>query len=122
MLDFAHGAVVRGEALDLLRALPDASVDLCYVDPPFNTGRPRQGLRLRTVRDDAPEGGDRTGFGGRRYATTRQQGERYEDSFADYLGWLRPRIEETRRVLRPHGSLYLHVDPRESHYCKVLLD
>jgi site-specific DNA-methyltransferase (adenine-specific) len=122
MLDFAHGAVVRGEALDLLRALPDASVDLCYVDPPFNTGKPRQGLRLRTVRDDAPGGGDRTGFGGRRYTTTQQPGERYEDSFADYLGWLRPRVEETRRVLTPHASFYLHVDPRESHYCKVLLD
>src|SRR5258706_1003213 len=63
MLDFGSGAVVHAEALDLLGALPDGSVDLCYVDPPFNTGRPRRGLRLHTVHDEG--GGDRTGFGGR---------------------------------------------------------
>ena len=119
MLDFGDGAVVQAEALDLLGRLPDSSVDLCYVDPPFNTGTTRQGLRLRTVRDAA---GDRTGFAGRRYATTAQAGEQYADSYDDYLGWLRPRLTETRRVLAPHGTFYFHIDPRESHYCKVLLD
>jgi len=119
MLDFGDGAVVQAEALDLLGRLPDSSVDLCYVDPPFNTGTTRQGLRMRTVRDAA---GDRTGFAGRRYATTAQAGEQYADSYDDYLGWLRPRLTETRRVLAPHGTFYFHIDPRESHYCKVLLD
>jgi DNA modification methylase len=120
MLDVAAGAVVHGEALAVLRALPAASVDLCYVDPPFNTGSVRRGQRLSVARDSAA--GDRTGFAGRRYATRREPRESYADSFDDYLGWLRPRLEETRRVLAAHGSLYLHVDPRESHYCKVLLD
>jgi site-specific DNA-methyltransferase (adenine-specific) len=119
MLDFAAGAVVHREALDLLAGVPDGGVDLVYVDPPFNTGRQRQGRRLRTVRD---EQGDRTGFGGRRYATTSEAREAYADAFDDYLGWLRPRLVETRRVLARHGSLYFHIDPRESHYCKLLLD
>jgi site-specific DNA-methyltransferase (adenine-specific) len=120
VLDIATGAVIHGEDLEVLRALPDGGVDLVYVDPPFNTGRQRRGLRLTTVQDAA--GGDRIGFGGRRYATTAQPGETYEDAFDDYLGWLRPRLVETRRVLAQHGTLYFHIDPRESHYCKVLLD
>lgn len=119
MLDIASGAVVHNEALATLRALPAGSVDMVYVDPPFNTGRPRRGERIRVVRD---EEGDRAGFAGRRYATTRLPSETYDDAFDDYLGWLRPRLEETRRVLAAHGSLYFHIDPRESHYCKVLLD
>ena len=115
----ADNAVVHAEALDLLRALPDGSVDLVYADPPFNTGTTRRGLRLRTVPDAE---GDRTGFAGRRYATTAEPRESYADAFDDYIAWLRPHVEETRRVLAAHGSFYLHVDPRESHYCKVLLD
>ena len=120
MLDIATGAVVHGEAIRVLRSLPDASVDMAYVDPPFNTGRTRRGERLTVTRNDGD--GDRTGFAGRRYTTSRIQGESYADDFDDYLGWLRPHLEETRRVLAPHGSLYFHIDPRESHYCKVLLD
>jgi site-specific DNA-methyltransferase (adenine-specific) len=122
MLDIATGAVVHGDAIDALRALPAASVDLVYVDPPFNTGRARRAQRITVVRDDSG-GGDRTGFAGHRYATRRgAAGDAYEDAFDDYLGWLRPHLEETRRVLAPRGSLYFHIDPRESHYCKVLLD
>ncbi len=120
MLDFATGAVVQAEALDLLRSLPDGSVDLVYVDPPFNTGSTRRGLRLRTTRDDG--GGDLTGFAGHRYATTADRRESYADAFDDYLGWLRPHLVETRRVMAEHASFYFHIDPRESHYCKVLLD
>lgn len=119
MLDIASGAVVHNEALATLQALPTGCVDMVYVDPPFNTGRARRGERISVVRD---EDGDRAGFAGRRYATTRTPSETYDDAFDDYLGWLRPRLEETRRVLAAHGSLYFHIDPRESHYCKVLLD
>jgi len=121
MPDAAAGTVVHGEALAVLRELPAASVDLVYVDPPFNTGSTRRGQRLTVVRDPE-DGGDRTGFAGRRYATTREAREAYDDSFDDYLGWLRPRLVETRRVMAPHATLYFHIDPRESHYCKVLLD
>jgi site-specific DNA-methyltransferase (adenine-specific) len=112
--------VILGDCLDALRAMPDGSADLVYVDPPFNTGRTQRRERLRTVKDDA---GDRNGFAGRRYKTERLgRDEGYADAFDDYLGFLEPRLREARRVLAPRGSLYFHIDYREVHYCKVLLD
>jgi site-specific DNA-methyltransferase (adenine-specific) len=115
----AAATIVHGEALDVLRSLPDGCAGLVYVDPPFNTGGTRRGVRTRTTMDAAAS---RRGFAGRHYREERQPGARYGDSFDDYIGWLRPRLEETRRILASHGSLYFHIDPRESHYCKVLLD
>lgn len=108
-----------GDNLTVLQGLPDGCVDLIYVDPPFNTGRDRAYTRLRTVRD---EDGDRTGFGGRRYATERRETRAYADQFEDYLAWLEPRLVEAWRVLAADGTFYLHSDPREVHYVKVLLD
>jgi site-specific DNA-methyltransferase (adenine-specific) len=108
--------------LEVLRQLPSESVDLVYIDPPFNTGGTQARTRIRTVRD---EDGDRTGFKGNRYRTQKLGTQSYGDSFGGpeaYTGFLLPRFSEARRVLRPHGSLYLHVDYREAHYCKVLLD
>ena len=105
--------------LDFLRNVEDGSVNLIYIDPPFNTGVTQSMTSLKTVRDDE---GDRTGFGGNRYRTERGESKSYLDSFDDYLGFLAPRVEEAKRVLAPNGSLFLHVDQRESHYCKVLLD
>lgn len=115
------GTVTRAENLRFLKTLPEASVDLIYIDPPFNTGRVQHRRRMKAVRDDA---GDRTGFGGVRYRTERitNQLAAYADSFDDFLGFLEPRLREAHRVLKPHGSLLFHIDPRESHYCKVLLD
>ena len=104
---------------EFLRDLPDGAVNLVYIDPPFNTGTRQSITRIKTVRDDD---GDRTGFGGNRYRTERQGKNSYLDAFDDYLGFLAPRIEEARRVLADNGSLFLHVDQHESHYCKVLLD
>ncbi|MCA1824883.1 MAG: site-specific DNA-methyltransferase [Frankia sp.] len=114
-----NGTIVHGEALSVLRGLPDAVAGLVYADPPFNTGRRRAGIRTRVETDGD---GSRRGFAGRRYRSTVERTEGYDDSFDDYLAWLRPRLVESRRILAAHGSLYLHVDPRESHYCKVLLD
>ena len=111
--------ILHGEALEELRRLPDGCAGLVYVYPPFNTGELRVQPRIRVMAD--PEG-ERGGFAGRRYRVQRTPGDSFEDSFDDYLAWLRPRLEETRRILAPHGTLYLHIDPRESHYCKVLLD
>src|ERR1019366_9216512 len=90
-----------------------------YIDPPFNTGRMQQRTRLMTRRD---AGGDRTGFGGRRYSTTALGSERFADAFDDYLGFLEPRRLEAKRLLRTAGSLFVHLDAREVHYVKVLLD
>lgn len=117
--DTSAATVVHGEALDVLRSLPDGCAGLVYVDPPFNTGSARTGLRTSATEDASAS---RLGFAGRHYRVEQQSGARYDDSFDDYIAWLRPRIQETRRILAPHGTLYFHIDPRESHYCKVLLD
>ncbi|MGZ8649207.1 MAG: DNA-methyltransferase, partial [Solirubrobacteraceae bacterium] len=88
--------------------------------PPFNTGRTQ--TRRSLVTTGAPEGGDRTGFGGRRYTTKLLAESSYKDDFDDYLGFLAPRLEEIRRILNPTGTLYLHLDYREAHYVKLMLD
>lgn len=111
--------VILADNLDVLRRLPDESVDLVYIDPPFNTGKRQSRSQLKTVRDEA---GDRTGFGGNRYRTLKLGARSFADDFDDYLGFLEPRIVETRRVLRRTGSLYFHINYREVHYCKVLID
>ena len=113
------GRIVLADNLDHLRTVADGVAGLVYIDPPFNTGRRQERRRLRTVRD---ERGDRTGFGGRRYRTVELERSGYDDAFDDYQAFLRPRLEEARRILAPDGSFFLHVDPREVHYCKVALD
>lgn len=108
-----------GDNLPWLRSLPAESVDLIYIDPPFNTGKTQQRSQLRTVRS---EEGNRIGFQGQRYETQTLGKKSYSDSFDDFLGFLEPRLQEARRVLKEHGSLYFHIDYREAHYCKILLD
>ena len=112
--------VIFDDNLIALSKIPDQSVNLIYVDPPFNTGKRQQRTSIRTVQD--ADGGDRTGFKGKRYRTIELGTTGYEDDFSDYLGFLEPRFIEAKRVLTPDGSLFLHIDYREVHYCKVLLD
>ena len=112
--------VIFADNLDVLTSLPDGGVDLIYVDPPFNTGRTQSRRSIRTVRDEV--GGDRVGFQGNRYRTVEVGSTAFADSFDDYLSFLEPRFREARRVLKSNGSFFLHVDYREVHYCKVLLD
>jgi len=111
--------VHHGDNLAILPGIPDSSVHLIYIDPPFNTGKTQARTRLRTVRD--PDG-DRTGFQGRRYRTIKLGSKAYDDVFDDYLGFLEPRLTEARRLLAPDGSLFVHLDCREVHYVKILLD
>ena len=111
--------IVLGDCLEVLGGLKDGCARLVYLDPPFNTGKVQERTRLRTVRDAA---GDRTGFTGERYRTEVLGSSAWNDAYDDYLGFLAPRLEQARRVLTPDGSLFFHIDPRESHYCKVLLD
>ncbi len=115
----AADAILLGDNLDVLPGFADETFQLAYLDPPFNTGKPqtRQTLEIR-----ADQNGDRNGFGGRRYATRLLAESSYLDSFDDYLGFLAPRLEEVHRVLDPTGTLYFHIDYREAHYCKLLLD
>lgn len=108
-----------GNNLDVLRAFPAASFDLIYIDPPFNTGKTQSRTQVQTVRD---EEGDRVGFKGQRYRTVRIGTKAYADSFCDYMAFLEPRLEEARRLLVADGSFFFHIDFREVHYAKVLLD
>lgn len=105
--------------LDILNALPDASVQLIYIDPPFNTGHKQSRQQLRTIESKK---GDRTGFKGKRYATEVLGEQGYQDKFDDFLAFIEPRLRESHRLLSPNGSIYFHIDYREVHYCKILLD
>jgi site-specific DNA-methyltransferase (adenine-specific) len=110
---------IHGDNAGVLARLPEGSFDLAYVDPPFNTGRAQT---RRTVSVAADPSAERHGFAGRRYRSTLLSRLSYEDTFADYLGFLEPRLVRIRDLLAPHGTLYFHIDYREAHYCKLLLD
>ncbi|MDR2113853.1 MAG: site-specific DNA-methyltransferase [Bifidobacteriaceae bacterium] len=111
--------VVEAENLTALQALPPESFRLIYIDPPFNTGRVQKRQSIRTVRSEA---GSRLGFQGHSYATVKGTVTAYDDVFADYWAFLEPRLEAAWELLTPDGTLYLHLDYREVHYAKVLLD
>jgi site-specific DNA-methyltransferase (adenine-specific) len=136
--------IIFGDNLPILRTFPDESVDLIYIDPPFNTGKDRTLKRIKTVQD---KDGDRVGFQGNTYRTVELESKSYQDSFDfdtngsvskemrqayDALApqssvyflevFLRPRLLEAKRILNPDGCLYFHIDYREVHYCKILLD
>jgi site-specific DNA-methyltransferase (adenine-specific) len=118
-MDSKHSAVYFGDNLPILRTIPDSSIQLIYIDPPFNTGREQQRSRFTTKRSDQ---GDRIGFKGERYETVKSTVLSYDDQFANYWEFLEPRLKEAFRVLTKTGALYLHLDYREAHYAKVLLD
>jgi site-specific DNA-methyltransferase (adenine-specific) len=119
MIDLTRNTVHLADNLRALREIPDGSVPLIYIDPPFNTGKTQSRTQIAVERDAE---GDRTGFGGERYRTREVLSRAWEDEFDDYLGFLEPRLMEAHRVLAPDGSLYFHIDYREVHYVKVLLD
>lgn len=108
-----------GDNLPILRAAQSGSVDFVYMDPPFNTGKPQAGGRMRFTQD---AGASRKGFGGKAYAAEKLETFRYVDKFTDYLGFIQPRIFESWRLLKPTGSMFVHLDFREVHYVKVLMD
>lgn len=111
--------VIQGDNLAVLQSIPDASIQLIYVDPPFNTGRVQSRGSSTTTRTET---GNRIGFKGQRYEIVKETVLSYDDEFKDYWSFLEPRLEEAWRILNETGTLYLHLDYRESHYAKVLLD
>jgi site-specific DNA-methyltransferase (adenine-specific) len=113
------GEIILGENLAVLPSLEDGAFQLIYIDPPFNTGREQTRKTVQTVPD---EDGDRTGFNGRRYKTRLLAESSYLDDFEDYLAFLEPRLREAHRLLAASGTFYFHIDYREAHYCKLLLD
>lgn len=111
--------IVLDDNLRAMAGLADGCANLVYMDPPFNTGHRQGRTRIKTVRD---ADGDRTGFGGHRYRSLTVGRLAFADTFDDFLGFLAPRLEEARRLLAANGSLFVHLDPHESHYVKVFLD
>jgi len=99
--------------------MPSEIFTLCYMDPPFNTGRTQE---RTTSSISASQGTGRQGFGGRTYDFTLESVTSYDDSFTDYWGFLAPRLMEAWRLLSPEGTLYVHLDWREVHYAKVAMD
>jgi site-specific DNA-methyltransferase (adenine-specific) len=115
----AESLVVKGNNLDFIRTLPTGSFRLIYIDPPFNTGKVQTRQTMKTVRSMT---GTRVGFKGQTYDTIKGVAFGYNDLFEDYWEFLEPRLEEAWRLLSEDGTLYLHLDYREVHYAKVLLD
>ena len=115
--------ILLGDNLELMARLDEGSFQMVYADPPFNTGKEQSRRSVKTVAD---EDGDRTGFGGRRYRTEAAGATvpraSYVDAFDDFTAFLTPRLKEIHRLLDETGTLYLHIDYREAHYVKVLLD
>ncbi|MEX2143301.1 MAG: site-specific DNA-methyltransferase [Anaerolineales bacterium] len=136
--------IIFGDNLPILQGMISNSVDLVYIDPPFNTGKDRTLKRIKTVQSKE---GDRIGFQGNTYKTLELTSKSYQDSFDFEINgdvpedlitaygllapqsslyflevFLRPRLVEAKRILKSNGSLYFHIDYREVHYCKILLD
>ena len=118
--------VVHANNLEVLPSLPDGAFTLIYLDPPFNTGRSQKRQSTTSVRSVATDGshavGTITGFKGQRYERIKGDLLGYDDQFEDYWAFLEPRLIEAWRLLADDGTLYLHLDYREAHYAKVLLD
>lgn len=108
-----------GDNMQYLLVLPSGAFRLVYIDPPFNTGKTQKRTRINAT---ASENGTRIGFGNRKYAVQTYESPAYHDSFDDYLKFLRSRLTEAHRLLTPDGSLFVHLDCREVHYVKVMLD
>ena len=111
--------VIHGDNLPIISTLPSESFQLIYIDPPFNTGQVQRRQSIKTSRIAE---GPRLGFQGQPYEVVKGRITSYNDEFADYWAFLEPRLAEAWRLLTTTGTLYLHLDYRESHYAKVLLD
>jgi len=117
-LVMAINEVINGENLSALKSMPDESFRLIYIDPPFNTGR----AQVRTNRISKSSETGNLGFQGKRYEQVVNSVLSYDDEFADYWAFLEPRLIEAYRLLDETGTIYLHLDYREAHYAKVLMD
>lgn len=121
MTDNYIGRIIFGDNLPILKRMQSESVDLIYIDPPFNTGKKQILTQIKTKKSRV---GDRKGFNGNFYETIELGTKEYEDDYGDSFikEFLAPRLVEAYRILAAHGSLYFHIDYREVHYCKIMLD
>jgi len=118
-MDSNHANIHFDDNMHVLKEMESGSINLVYIDPPFNTGKIQSRKRIETVRS---EDGDRIGFKGHTYKTKVIGEQSFFDIYDDYIRFLRNRIEQTERVLTSDGSFFLHLDYREIHYAKVMCD
>jgi len=142
MPDPARNVLFYGDNLDVLRRhVPDESIDLVYLDPPFNSNAnynvlfghvdgSQAAAQIKAFDDtwrwdqSAAESFQETVMAGGRVASALAAFQTLlgPSNMLAYLSMMAPRLIELRRVLKPTGSLYLHCDPTASHYLKLLLD
>jgi DNA modification methylase len=96
----AENKLILGDNLEILRSLPSESVDLVYIDPPFFSNR-----NYEVIWGDDGE--------------VRSFKDRWSGGMDHYIGWLKERVEEMYRVLKPTGSMYLHCDWHADAYIRV---
>jgi len=111
--------IYHGDCEKVLSNFADNTFDLIYIDPPFNTGKVQ--TRTKTKMTQSSDG-DRTGYQGKKYKTEVLGELSFSDIFDDYIKFIEPKFHEAKRLLKPTGSFFFHIDYREAHYCKVLLD
>jgi len=99
----AKDKLILGDNLEILKTLKDETVDLIYIDPPFFSNR-----IYEVVFGDEAE--------------IRSFEDRWEGGVNVYVAWMKERVQELYRVLKPTGSLYLHCDWHASHHLRVMLD
>ena len=134
MTNFADRTIWTGDNLDILRGLNSASVDLIYLDPPFNSNRnyaapvgsaaagaafkdtwtlsDLDGAWMGLIADEKPA----------MYQVLQAAGLTHGKGMQSYLCMMAVRLLEMRRVLKDTGSIYLHCDSTASHYLKLLMD
>ena len=111
--------IYHKDNLEVLKNMKSNSIDLVYIDPPFNTGKIQDRKSLKTIKSN---NGDRTGFKGQKYSTKIIGSKSYSDIHENFLDFLKERIIQTKRILKENGSFFLHLDYREIHYAKVMCD
>ncbi len=117
--DNGPSKIFSGDNLLVMKNLPDESFTVCYLDPPFNTGRKQTRISSKSTANHLSS---RKGFGDRTYDFRIESVTSYDDQFEDYWRFLAPRLIEAWRLLTENGTMYLHLDWRESHYAKVAMD
>ena len=112
-------SVLYGDNLKHLKNIESNSVSLIYIDPPFNTGKVQTRKNIKSTRDDVS---GNKGFGGKKYKTETIKTTGYNDKFDNFIDFIEPRLNEAYRILSDDGSLFFHIDWRESANCRILLE
>ena len=129
--NWQHQTVWTGDNLPILRGMNSASVDLIYLDPPFNSkanyaapiGSEAAGAAFKDTWSLSDVDAEWINLIEARYAALyRVLLAAMTDSDKSYLAYMAARLLEMRRILKPTGSIYLHCDPTMSHYLKLVMD